>query len=277
MSINADRLRTEGVYQVREPLSDVTSDLLDIEMACSGWTGYRKRVRWISTAALILGIPFLFGLKDAGLFGALGLLMIAGAICGYVHAYSYARSVVGKQNRCGVLRSFTALLREDTGKKSPVSVRMAFADGRALLSDQDWPIGKNGKERLYKDAWLSVETELLDGTTCSGTVTDLIRERTCVTPRGRSKRKIRTRHVVAMRFSYRAELYGNASETGAKLKDAIKLPPGAALKGVEVTDRDIKLKAIVDKTEDLTQANSMLALGAYRMLNLARKAKGAVQ
>jgi hypothetical protein len=274
MPIDAERLRADGFYRAQAPLSELTGDLGDIEMACHRWTGYRTKVRWISTAVLIAGIVFTAGfVEDLWLFRVLGIAMIGAAIWGYVYAYRYARPVITKQNRCGILRKVTETLRDDTHAKSPVTVRMAFAAERSLLAEQEWSLRKKGKQRLYKEDWLSVETRLLDGTTWSENITDLVRERTYVNPRGKSKKKTRVRHVVAMRFAYPADVYGNAAVTGAKLKDAIRLPSTADLKGLQVTDRDIKVKAVVNRTEDLSQASSMLALGVYRILNLARKAK----
>jgi hypothetical protein len=277
MPIDAERMRVDGFYRAQAPLSELTGDLGDIEMACHHWLAYRTRVRWISTAVLVAGIAIASGMvEDTALFRVLGVATIGAAIWGYVYAYRYARPVIAKQNRCGILRKVTETLRDDTHAKAPVTVRLAFAGERSLVAEQEWPVRKKGKQRLYKDAWLSVEARLLDGTGWSETITDLIRERTYVNPRGKSKKKTRVRHVVAMRFVYPADVYGNAAATGAKLKDAIKVPPSAALKAVQVADRDIKVKAIVNRTEDLTQASSMLALGVYRMLNLARKAKARI-
>lgn len=45
------------------------------------------------------------------------------------------------------------------------------------------------------------------------------------------------------------------------------------VKGLRATDRDIKVKALVNRPEDLVPTGKMLALGVYRMLNLARRVK----
>jgi hypothetical protein len=74
-----------------------------------------------------------------------------------------------------------------------------------------------------------------------------------------------------MRFAYPAEVYGDATPLAAKMQKEIRLPASASVRGVEVTDRAVKVKALVTKGEDLAQTNSMLALGVYRILNLARE------
>jgi hypothetical protein len=58
------------------------------------------------------------------------------------------------------------------------------------------------------------------------------------------------------------------------MEKEIQLPEGAAMRGLEVSGRSVKVKALVTKTADpayLAQASSMLALGVYRMLNLSRE------
>jgi len=43
------------------------------------------------------------------------------------------------------------------------------------------------------------------------------------------------------------------------------------VRGLEVTARIVKVKALVTQSSDLAPAGSMLALGVYRMLNLSRE------
>ena len=74
-----------------------------------------------------------------------------------------------------------------------------------------------------------------------------------------------------MRFAYPAKAYGDLTPLGAKMQKEIRLPQSASLRGLEVNDRAVKVKALVTNSDDLAQTSSMLALGVYRMLNLSRK------
>ena len=74
---------------------------------------------------------------------------------------------------------------------------------------------QNGKQRLYKASWFSLETSLHDGTTFTETIDDLIRQRSFTNPRGKSKSKTRTHSLLGMRFAYPQKVYGDASPLGA--------------------------------------------------------------
>ena len=55
------------------------------------------------------------------------------------------------------------------------------------------------------------------------------------------------------------------------MRKEIRLPSTASVRGMEVTSRIVKVKALVTQTGDLAHTTSMLALGVYRMLNLSRE------
>jgi hypothetical protein len=76
-----------------------------------------------------------------------------------------------------------------------------------------------------------------------------------------------------MRFDYPPEIYGDLTPLREKMEKEIQLPEGAAVRGLEVTGRTVKIKAILTQTQAsyLAQASTMVALGVYRMLNLSRQ------
>lgn len=169
------------------------------------------------------------------------------------------------------MKSVTGMLACDADAKAPAAIRLAFKPKQELLSDAVLPHHKRGKQKLYKLSWFSLEAVLHDGSTFSETIDDLVRQRSLVNSRGKSKTKTRTRSVVALRIDYPSKVYGDATPLAARMKDEIQLPPSALLRSLEVTDRAVKAKALVDKPENLAPASAMLALGVYRILNLSRK------
>ena len=266
MAIDVERFRTLPAYETHSPLPAVVADMDALSAAAVKWRSYRRMMRWISGGLLAAGI--ISFMADQPLFGVLG---IVGAIAGFIYAYRYARAVLTHQHRIDAVRSISSILASDTDTKAAVSVNLAFKEDRKLLHEEEWPVRRSGKQRFYADSWLSVEVPLLDGTTLNENIVDLIRERSYKNPRGKSKTKTRIHHSVSMRFVYPPELYGDLTRTGGVLKDPIRLPPSARLKGLKVSDSDIKLKATVTQTGELIRSCSMLALGAYRMLNFGRK------
>lgn len=270
MPIDAERFRTAGVYESHAPLSALAGDLDTIDRIVLHCRARRKRLGWSGAALILCGIMIVAtGVVPL----VLGILAFPGAIACWIIAVRYGRAVIAREYRRTAVRRFGELLAEDADPTSPVTVRMALKDGKTLLAEQPYTQRKKGKQRLYQDPWLSMEARLLDGTTLTDNVTDLVRERSFVNPRGKWKTKTRVRHIVGVRFAYPAERYGDASACVGKLADAIKVPSTASVKGVRVTGRDIKVKALVNKTDDLAQTGRMLALGVYRMLNLARRVR----
>jgi hypothetical protein len=266
MPIDIVRLLADGVYESEITLNGLSGEMDAIARLGEEWRKTRTKLRWASGAALLLGFPAM-GMGPP----IFGVMLLALGIGGFVYAYRYRRGVITHLQRGQMVKSVAAMLADDTDAKTAVTVKLALQSQRKLLREADWPARKKGKEKFFSEAWLTLEARLLDGTRFSESISDLVRERTYVNPRGKSKTKTRVHHIVAMRFNYPQNVYGDLLPAGAKLKDPIHLPETAKLKGLSITDRDIKVKATVNNTDDLGKSCSMLALGVYRLMNLGRK------
>jgi hypothetical protein len=102
-------------------------------------------------------------------------------------------------------------------------------------------------------------------------IKDALRARSIRTARGRTKTKTRTQHLITVRFSYSKKLYGNARAAGQALQNEVKVPYGAALRGVRVTEKALTLKAMATSNNTIIPTIGILSLSAYRVLNLARR------
>jgi hypothetical protein len=279
MPVDAQRLRASGVYQATLPLPELAASLDQIEQIVDGWRAYRKRLNQIGFLLLPIGVlllilgavsefRFLIGLAIPMFFAATGL---------FIYSALYARDCCKRSHRVRLVRDLAAMINDDANPKRPVTVDLAFTERKELLTEEPWPLRKKGWQKFSKDRWAGFHAELLDGTVFSQEVLDLIRERTYVNPRGKTKRKRRTRHFVSTRFAYSPQVYGDVSQCPAKLIEGIRVPPHAQFRGCRITNRDIKLKAQVDRPEDLKETCVMLALGGYRILNYARAIRGRAQ
>jgi hypothetical protein len=269
MPVDVNRLRAERLYESKEPVGDLAEALDQIESLAVGWRRSRKRLVLWCTVAWALGIvTFAIGAWPVGL-----LLFVLGGW--FLHRMKrYPKAVANHMDRSAFGKSMAAMLRSDADPKAPVAMRLAFDPTEETISEAALPNRKNGKQRLYKVSWFSVEASLHDGTTFSQTVVDFVRHRSFTNPRGKSKTKTRTQSLIAMRFDYPPQTYGDLTRFREKMEKEIQLPEGAAMRGLEVSGRSVKVKALVTKTADpayLAQASSMLALGVYRMLNLSRE------
>jgi hypothetical protein len=265
MPVDEDRLRKESVYESQAPLGSIAADLNDVERIASGWRTARKRLQIAGIVSLLLGLVSLAVSPPAGIcLAAVGIGLLF-----WVKRYN--KGVAAGLERCEVVRKVTDMLARDTAAQQAVKIRLAFDPKREMISEIPLPHRRNGKQRLYKVAWFSTEACLLDGTTFSETIEDLVRERSFKNPRGKSKTKTRTRSIVAARFDYPAKVYGNVTPLAERLQKEIHLPASAVVKQFVAGERNVKVKALVTKAEELGETTPMLALGVYRMLNLSRK------
>jgi hypothetical protein len=269
MPVDVNRLRAEGLYESREPVGGLAADLDLVQSLAAGWHQARKRLGLGATVAWVVGvISFAVTLWQAGI-----LLFALGSWCLY-RMKGYPKAVANHVERCAFGKSMAGMLWADADPKAPVAIRLAFDPKQETLSEGALPNRKNGKQRTYKVSWFSVEASLHDGTTFSETVDDLVRHRSFINPRGKSKTKTRTHSLIAMRFDYSPEVYGDLTRFREKMEKEIQLPAGVTVRGLEVTGRAIKVKALLTQTGGpayLAQASTMLALGVYRMLNLSRE------
>ena len=265
MAVDVNRLRRECVYQASTPLEAVAGDLAQIETLATAWRAARKRLFLAGAISIALGVVGLAA------YVPVGLMLIALGVCFFVRTRSRPRAVANGAARRELAKSVAAMLAHDAEPNSPTAIRLAFNPKRELLSEDPLPHRKNGKQRLYKASWFSIETTLCDSTVFTETIEDLIRQRSFTNPRGKSKVKTRTHTLLAMRFAYSQKVYGDATPLAARMRQEIQVPSTASVRGLEVTARIVKVKALVTQSSDLAPAGSMLALGVYRMLNLSRE------
>ena len=265
MAVDVERLRKECLYEASLPIESVAADLLRIEDVVAAWRATRKRFLVSGAIAIAAGLIAL------AFYWPAGLMLVASGVFLLVRAQHWPGAMVAHVGRCALMRSVAHMLAQDTEPGAAATVRLAFRPKRELLSEEPLPNRKNGKQRLYKESWFSVETCLCDGTTFTQTIDDLVRQRSFRNPRGKYKTKTRTLSLLGMRLAYPQKVYGDATPLRERMQKEIQVPAASSVRGVEVTGRIVKVKTLVTEFGDLAQSSSMVALGAYRMLNLSRE------
>jgi hypothetical protein len=278
MAIEAEKLRTGGVYEAQVPLESVLADVGEIDKAEQQFARVRKRKLrqgFLSLGVGVLGVVLAVFAGPLSLVGV--LLLIAGivlAVLLWVSAYRYGRNLKTYRWRFELLGRLGASLQQDSDPKVPVSVSLGLKDRGRFIKEEVWPERKRGKQRFSEDDWLSIEGRFLDGTQFSETVQELIRKRTYVNPRGKSKVKYRSRHFVSLRLSCPKDQYGDLRPLEEGLKKTLRLPASATVRGLKVGGKAVFLRVRVDQAAELPQANAMMYLGLYRALNLACQLQG---
>jgi hypothetical protein len=265
MPFDQEQLRKTCTYESRSPVDAMAAELDEIERVAGQWRKARRSLLWLGFLFVLAGIAGLY------IYPLAGLVLIALAIPFFVSMKRYPKGVAKGLFRCELTRAIISMLAHDTDPKHASSVRLAFDPVQEVISETVLPNRRKGKQKIYKACWLSLETTFLDGTSFTGTIEELVRQRSFVNPRGKSKTRTRTRQIVSMRFGYPNAVYGDVTPLASRMQKEFRLPSSASVRGVEVTGRAVKVKALVAEKTDLARTSTMLALGVYRILNLSRR------
>jgi hypothetical protein len=273
MAIDARQLQADGRYQAHAPLATLLDDLGQIKKLLQEILAGRKMIRRVA------GIAALAGLLSAVAAGATGSAVLGfGSFFGFtlalilfVYSFIYGRALVKHQDRLGLIEDLSKIFPQDAGKGSKFSATLVLKPAPTLIREEEWIEKTNGKQKFFEEEFLSLEGELLDGTVLNETVEELTRKRTYKNPRGKFKTKLRTRYLITLRLAYPSDLYGDARAAYQTLHEEIRVPQSATLRDLRVTEKAIVVKALVNVRQGIVQTSAMLSMGAYRILNLARR------
>jgi len=273
MAIDTKQLQTAGTYQAQAPLRSILDDIDEIGKFLGEIENKRRKLRryggismlaglLLAIAASILHIRFLPFLTFLAFATGVGL---------YIYSFVYRRAMHTHHSRYELLKKLLELVQRDADARSSFSVKLAMKPQPTLLKDEPWPDRKNGKQKFFEEDFLSVEGELLDGTVLSENLTELTRKRSFTNPRGKSKTKIRSRYILALKFRYPTDVYVDARPAQQALHEEIRVPTSANVRDMRVDEKAITVKSMVKSDQEIVQAAAMTCLGAYRILNLARR------
>lgn len=266
MPVDENLLRTQKVYAATIPLAGLVPDLNRITEVAVNWSKTRKRLLTWGLGTLVFAFVLMFIYWPAGLAAvAIGAFLL-------FRRKHFPKGVAEGDTKCAAVKALAGVLGTDTDPRTPFKVDVQFAAERQLIAEQPWPARARGKQKLFKVPWLSIEGRLLDGTTFTQEIEDVVRERTYRNANGKYKTKTRKQQVISLRFGYPPETYGNLRGASKRLQTEIRLPGAARLRGVESSERAVKLKALVTQESQVAETVAMLSLGVYRVMNLSRRA-----
>jgi hypothetical protein len=276
MAINAQRLRSQCLYEGQGPLGSLLVDVDEIGRVVAACQADRRKLRWWSLYCLIGSVVVFIAsfVVDSQIVLLLAIIAFLACFGLFIYSFVYARQLVKHCNRYELLKQLLATIQQDAHSKAPFAVRLSLSSVPLWISGGAWEARKNGKQNFYKESWLSIDGPLLDGTTLTEDITELSRKRTYKNPRGKTKTKTRSRYLVTLRFAYSKELYGDARQAQLALHQDVRVGPSAKVRAVRVTEKAIMVKGLVQSEKDVAQTASLLSLGSYRILNLARRGVG---
>ena len=273
MAIDKKQLQSAGIYQANAPLSSILDEVEQIVCFLQEIESERRKLRkfgglFIAGGLVLAIVSGVLNIKALGFLAFLGFTTGVGL---FIYSFVYGRAMHGHQSRCQLLKDLFKVHQQDADPRSPFSVRLAMKSQPTLVKEEPWADRKNGKQKFFQEDYLSIEGELLDGTVLSENLTELTRKRSFTNPRGKSKTKTRSRYILALKFRYPNDLYKDARAAQQALHEGVRVPPSANVRDTRVDEKAITVKSMVKDEKEIVQTTAMTCLGAYRILNLARR------
>lgn len=161
------------------------------------------------------------------------------------------------------------LVTRDSEPAVPVSLKLGLGVLSAKENQiKDPKIAVRSDRRYFQTEWLRLKGRFLDKTHYVISVTELLHIKN-----RKSKNKPKG-FLISVVLAYPQKRYGGVARLNQKAAASIKLPPGAALKSVRVTERSLEVSVkhlpIDGKTEvsdRLYTSITMMLLSAYQLLN----------
>ncbi len=237
---------------------------------------------------LIIGIVGVFcsGFLLGSLPALVGIILLIGfvitAITGVIFVSRYGSLDISNY-RHELSKKVLSLLNRDRNGKTDVNINLILSpptQKNKRVSTSSHPTRPNWKVEIFRDQWLNLEGEFLDGTCFKLTLTEVYRTASGWkrSTRGKSKHKSKTKSKgseITLKLNYSQRRYGAIKVLKQDARGAIKLPEQAIMTRLSVTDKVIILKVkvspnISENQEALYQTISMMFLSLYQILSLAK-------
>ncbi len=268
MAIDQQRLQHEYLFTGRGTAGELILALEQVGPIEAKLKARPARVRWVALIVFLIlaASPFAGGPN-------LSFLTFVTPIALLIYSAFMDKGVV-LHDRVELLRRTLTMLNNDAASRGRFEVQLRLRPNKTKVSEGPNPGKGGGKLVLFHDAWLTVKGKLSDGTAISESFVDLTRQRTRRGSSGKMKTKERRLCSIRLQLKYNTALYGNASGLSGRLQKPFRLPAATIVKAVKTNDTSFDIKATVkgDVTSGpLHAASEAVWLGAYRILNLARR------
>jgi hypothetical protein len=261
------------IVQSRKFERSGTADALSENMA--GIAALDKLAQGKATKFYIVGaLGLVGGIFGFAFNGIAACILLAVGIFGIVKGVNWSRFDIADE-RHELTDKLLELVTRDSDPTLPISLKL----GLGALNAQEYQItdpkiAVRSDRRYFEAEWLKLRGRFLDKTQYLISVTEAlhIKHR-----KGKQKPK---GFLITVVLAYPQKRYGGVSQLNQQAADSIKLPSGASLKSVRVTERTLRLcvkqlpggsKQEGDKVSDrLYKTISMMLLSAYHLLNAGR-------
>ncbi|WP_414565224.1 MULTISPECIES: hypothetical protein [unclassified Anabaena] len=289
MPIELQQFRQNLTYDVKAPLTIISTDLNDLEalsqLAELRKNKHAKKAIYYFVGAAVLGVVSLI----VSSLSILSLLLKLGCIgLGIAWVYSLVMmSKFGKLNilnyRYNVTKQILDMLVRDLDEISDVYLKLSFQNDEInenKINTIAHPHRTGWKIDIYQNQWLNIQGIFLDKTRFKLTTMGLTKKQ-YGWKRGRSgksKYKSKVKSVgldINLSLTYPQRRYGAVKILKNEIRDAIKLPQVAVIRNLKITDKAMHLMVRIPPNrskiqEDIYQTIVAMFLSLYQILNLAK-------
>jgi hypothetical protein len=231
-------------------------------------------------------LSILLSALGSGFLSALGIILPIGfaitALMGVILGSRYGSWDISNY-RYELSKKVLSLLNRDRNGKTDVNINLILSPPtrkNKRVSTGSHPTRPNWKVELFRDQWLTLEGEFLDGNSFQLTLTEVYRTASGWkrSTRGKNKHKSKTKSKgseITLKLNYSQRRYGAIKVLKQDARGAIKLPEQVIMTKLIITDKVILLKVqvlpnISENKETLYQTISMMFLSLYQILSLAK-------
>nr|WP_290221097.1 hypothetical protein [Trichocoleus desertorum] len=280
MAVELSSLRKNLIYQKTAAIAQVLHDLDEIEaldlVAEKQQARYRNLLIGFGIAAFVsIFIPVVGVILCP-------ILAIAAVIFGVLMARKGRLNVANY--RYAIAQKVLQMLARDMSEAAPITFTLVLSkpnQKEKQTHTAPHPYRPGWKIDVFRDTWLQVQSEFLDGNQFLLSATEVAQTQYGWkrSSSGKSKYKSKTkskRLELNLEMDYSAKRYGAVPILKDEAAGAIQLPPEVILKRLDINEKDIHLRVKTppwnqpEHLEQLYQAIAMMFLSLYQVLNLAR-------
>ncbi|WP_414544228.1 hypothetical protein [Nostoc sp. CCY0012] len=289
MPIELQQFRKNLTYEVKAPLTIITTDLNDLDalsqLAEIRKNKHGKKAIYYFVGAAVLGVLSLI----VSSLSILSLLLKLGCI-GLGIAWVYSLAMMSKFSRLNILnyrykvtKQILDMLVRDLDEISDVYLKLSFQNDEInenKINTIPHPYRSGWKIDIYQNQWLNIQGIFLDKTRFKLTTMGLTKKQ-YGWKRGRSgksKYKSKVKSVgldINLSLTYPQRRYGAVKILKNEIRDAIKLPQVAVIRNLKITDKAMHLIVRISPNqseiqEEIYQTIVAMFLSLYQILNLGK-------
>lgn len=283
MPIELNKFRKNPTYELTAPIQSIVVDLqeiaeidklAEIKQKESGKKALYYFLGLVASVVVIFIIP---------IFAVVLILLAIVFIRELLTWFKFSKLNISNY-RYEVTKEILQMLDRDIEKTADVELQLSFQpidQKEYKTTTTPHPYKSGWKIDNHEHEWLKIQGQFLDKTRFQLTANGLSKRQYGWKrgSSGKSKHKSKTKSRgldISLILNYSQRRYGAVKTLENEISNAVKLPETSYIRGVKVTDKEMRLvvrvaSQMAENKEEIYQTITMMFLSLYQVLNLAKK------